>query len=177
MVKGSIPKVVDLVKKKKVVIVTLNSDKYRQDNEKIVKSLSKKGLAGVYVTLNVPSNSLQNIHSKGAALCFVDAISKMAGEKEMKNCFYVEDPTSLTSLSVTLSDILTSKQKVDYVYFDSVSALLIYNNVDTSARFLHHLMNKFRSHGIGGIFIAPDDVKTRQIISLISQFSDVNLKI
>ena len=141
--------------------------------EHMIKNLN---LIGVYVTLNTPCSSLSaNLKDKGidtSKLYFVDAISKQSGTTTTSdNCSFVQNPQSLTELSlVTTKAVNTGKSK--FLFFDSVSTLLIYNSLETTEKFMHYLINKIRSLGLLGIIISLDEEKSNKLIPVISQFCD-----
>ena len=66
---------------------------------------------------------------------------------------------------------------IKFVFLDSVSTLLIYNNLETTERFVHYMINKIRNMGFFVVLISIDEEKSNKLIPILSQFCDKIIKI
>ena len=69
--------------KEYVAIATISSDSYQETNLAIVNYLTKENIPGVYITLNKPFETMQEIFTKNKIdkrlIIFIDAVTKTAG--------------------------------------------------------------------------------------------------
>ncbi len=137
-------------------------------------------MKGVYVTLNNPSKHLMQ-SLKGAdvdisRLRFIDCIGKTVGVcEEHEHCLHLESPKALTKLSFVLFHSLNGGG-VDFLYFDSITTLLAYNNQLLAYEFLHNLISKLRDLDMHGVFVTVEDEKTNSMIPVLTQLCDGVIK-
>jgi len=164
-----------------IVLATVSAKEYQNTNIELVKHLTKdKNTPGVYVTLNKPFESMKSILEKGGVdtrlIIFIDAVTKTTGGKltKTKNCLFIGNPENLSDISVAMDQAvraLPGKEK--FLFFDSLSTLLIYNNIETVARFVHFLAGKMRVWKVKGIIISLERKADKDLIEELSQFCDV----
>lgn len=174
-------KVKDL--KEYVALATVDAKNYQKTNLEIVKYLIEdKNIPGVYVTLNKPFKNIQNILEKekieSKMIIFIDAVTQTAGGKIEKTdkCLFIGSPENLSDISIAMDQAvraLPSKER--FVFFDSLSTLLMYNNIETVARFIHFLAGKMRVWAVKGIIVSLRKKKDKGLIDELMQFCDVIL--
>jgi len=165
-----------------VVLATVSSKRYREANIKIIKYLTQEeNIPGVYVTLNRPFNTVKKeLNEKGVntkLIIFIDAITKTAGKtKQTKECLYLGSPENLSDISFAMDQAVRAlpKQK-KFVFFDSLSTLLIYNSATTVAKFIHFLASKMRIWKVKGIIISLKKESDKELIDELTQFCDTVL--
>ena len=93
-------------------------------------------------------------------LLIIDCVSKQSGNKNISHkCIPTTNgPQSLTEISLVINDLI-NKTKSDIVIFDSLSTLLIYNNLETTQKFLQYIINRVHNDNITGIIISINDEK------------------
>ncbi|MBU0460862.1 MAG: hypothetical protein KJ771_08725, partial [Nanoarchaeota archaeon] len=92
------------------------------------------------------------------------------------NCIFLGRNKSLTALSMAMTQ--ASKQKeMKFMFFDSVTTLLIYNKLDSAERFIHYFINKVRNLEILMIIMSVEEDKTKKILPLLTQFCDGLIKV
>ena len=64
-----------------------------------------------------------------------------------------------------------------FLFFDSLSTLLMYNNVGTVAKFIHFLAGKMRVWKVKGIIVSLRKEKDSELIENLMQFCDVMLEL
>jgi archaellum biogenesis ATPase FlaH len=139
-----------------------------------IKKLSAKRVC--YVTLNKTHESLSALFTKHKvntqSVAFVDAISKTFKKvpAQTENCIYVSSPAALTELSIAISEML--KLKFDYLIFDSLTNLLIYQDTAPISKFVSGIVNKIREADSQGVFYALNTEKQNKVINECCMFVD-----
>lgn len=174
-------KVKDL--KEYIALATVDAKNYQETNMGIVRHLTtEKNVPGVYVTLNKPFKNMESAFKKEKIdtrmILFIDAVTKTAGGEIEKTdkCLFIGSPDNLSDISIAMDQAvraLPSKEK--FVFFDSLSTLLLYNNVATVARFIHFLAGKMRVWEVKGIIVSLRKEQDKDLIEELMQFCDVVL--
>lgn len=164
-----------------IAIATVSAEDYQKTNIGLVKYLTKdKNIPGVYVALSKSFDVMKSVFEKSGVdtkmIIFIDAVTKTSGGKvsKTKNCLFIGNPENLSDVSVAMDQAvraLPSKEK--FLFFDSLSTLLLYNSVQTVARFIHFLSGKMRVWKVKGIIISLDRKTDKELIAELSQFCDV----
>ena len=136
------------IKNNKIVLVTVSKEKYVESLSvlypELVNSVDKLG----YVTINKPFNSIIDLFKKNKLdvnkLFFVDVITAtVQSPPKVDNCIFVSSPSALTDLGLAFSSLL-AEQNCDLVFFDTISTLLIYQDIGTVTKFIHNVVTKAR---------------------------------
>lgn len=169
--------------KQYVALATVDAKNYQKTNLEIVKHLiGNENIPGVYITLNKPFEIMRDIFEKEKIdirmTIFIDAVTKTAGGKIEKTdkCLFIGAPDNLSDISIAIDQAvraLPSKER--FVFFDSLSTLLLYNNVETVARFVHFLAGKMRVWRVKGVIVSLRKEKDSELIDELMQFCDVVL--
>ncbi len=167
-----------------IALALVNSKKYQKTNIEILRHLTQKeNIPGIYVTINKPYNVMVTILKTNKIdtdmIIFIDAITKLGSEKELKkteNCLFIESPKDLSDIGIAMSQAIDSiKSKEKFIFLDSLSTLLIYNHAGTVAKFMHFLTSKMRTWKVRGIIISLEKESDKDIIAELSQFCDITL--
>ena len=156
------------------ILLVIPSLKYNDLIINTVKSLSKKSVC--YVTLNKTYDSLKEVFQKSKVnvdnIVFIDAISKTFKKTpdQTDHCYFVSSPSALTELSLNISKILT--HNFDYLIFDSLTNLLIYQSKAPVAMFVSNLVNKIKASNTKAIFYALSIKEQEALIKESSMFVD-----
>lgn len=164
-----------------IALATVSAKDYQKTNVELVKHLTKeKNIPGVYITLNKPFETMKSVLEKSGVntkmIIFIDAVTKTAGGKvaKTKNCLFIGDPENLSDISIAMDQaVMALPGKEKFMFFDSLSTLLLYNNVGTVARFIHFLASKMRVWKVKGIIISLEREADKELIEELSQFCDV----
>jgi len=131
----------------------------------------------VYLTITKPFDSIFEDYSSlinNKNIVFIDCISHAAGiSKENPNCVYIESPSLLENI---LLEIMNSYKNTDdklnkYLIIDSLSSLVIYNDIPLVTEFFTHLINRTRLSEITTISLTIEeemDDNIRKILYLKS---------
>ena len=161
---------------KNLLLLSVDADSYREVQPLVVDFLTTKSKI-IYITFTKPFFEIQALLEQKAArhkFYLIDAISKKTKKENMDgDCYCLFDPQSLTELSILLGDLMIIK-KYEFIFFDTLSAFLIYNDRETAERFIHHLTGKIPS-GMKGIFILLNDQKSMELAKVVTPFFDAHV--
>ncbi|MBU0460449.1 MAG: hypothetical protein KJ597_00615 [Nanoarchaeota archaeon] len=167
-----------------VALAIVDAEKYQETNLKIIKELIKKSLPGVYVTLNLPYEDIKNKFIKQKVnlnnVIFIDAVTKTAGGKikKTKDCLYIGSPKNLSDISIAMDQAIMAIPAEDkFLFFDSLSTLLLYNDVKVVAKFIHFLSGKMRIWKVKGIIISLRREKDKELINELKAYCDLTLNL
>lgn len=169
--------------KEYVALATVAAKKYQKTNLEIIKHLTEEeGVPGVYVTLNKPFATIKTLFVKNRIdvkmVLFIDAVTELEteGMKKEENCLFIGSPENLSDISVAMDQAVRSVPgKEKFLFFDSLSTLLLYNKAVTVARFIHFLAGKMRTWKVKGIIISLEKESDRELIEELTQVCDVKL--
>ncbi|OIO26810.1 hypothetical protein AUJ14_00920 [Candidatus Micrarchaeota archaeon CG1_02_55_22] len=158
-----------------------DSDTYLRQGAKLVKKMQDLDYFCIYISLNRPHADLavllENESVDSKKVFFADAVTIQAGGERANsdNVVYLESPRDLTDLSIAIDalapKLITGKK---FVFFDSLTTLLLYHQPNSVARFIHFLTSKLRSQDVNGMLVAlPQDAEA---LALLKQFCDGTLK-
>lgn len=158
----------------KSLLITLEAKSFQELHPLLLKEITRKDKNGIYISFTKSYSEVTSLFTKVKAnmekIVVVDAIGKSS--KNVKdNCYCLASPESLTELSIILSELMKSK-KYEYILFDTLSAFLIYHDLETAERFVHYLMEKIKYFGMKGMFICLDDAKSKELTQVVSHLFD-----
>ncbi len=138
------------------ILLIMPSVDYNKDIVSIMKKLSGKSIC--YVTLNKTSESLKELFKKNKVksdeIVFIDAISKTF--KSMpdsgEGVYYISSPAALTEISIAIDRFL--RHGFEYIIFDSLTNLLIYEKKAPVSKFVSSLVNKIKQSKTRALFYA-----------------------
>jgi len=164
-----------------IALATVSAKDYQKTNLSLVKHMTKdKKIPGVYVTLNKPfdvmKEAFEEVSIDTKMIIFIDAVTKTSGGKitKTKNCLFIGNPENLSDISMAMDQAVRALPgKERFLFFDSLSTLLLYNNAETVARFIHFLSGKMRVWKVKGIIISLKRKEDKKLIEELSQFCDV----
>lgn len=171
----------DLLKYHTVAVIFPVKDYPDQINE-LVKVLEKDYNKILYVSLNRLYNPLKRkltqLGVNTSKFVFVDCVTKTAvpQPEETADCIYTSAPNALTEISIAITKSIQTYYP-DIVLFDSLSTLLIYENVMTSSQFVHSLTNKMNAFGVNILFTILDGDKEQPLVKDLNMLLDHVVKI
>jgi KaiC/GvpD/RAD55 family RecA-like ATPase len=166
-----------------VVLFIIKADDYSMLLAELLKVLLERNQKGIYLTVNKPVEDLLKAFNarriKTESVFFIDAISALVERKTLssKNTLFLDSPTDLIELSNAFSKKLDSMQGLDFVVFDSVNTLLLYNKQPAVEKFIHLIVGKMRGKKLKGFLIAVKSSESAGFIETISQFVDKSIEI
>lgn len=160
------------------ILLTMSDKSYNQRIIETMKELSGKSIC--YVTSNKTASSLKELFKKERVdmenVVFVDAISKTFKEtpETDEKIYFVDSPGALTELSLVIKKFLD--HDFEYLVFDSLTNLTIYNKTPICAKFMNNLISKIKKTNTKTIFYVLGSEKD-DLIKHASTFVDKVIKI
>ena len=156
-----------------------NAENYQSIGQEIIRFFTeKKRYYGIYVTLNkshcdtVKRLEEENINTK--KILFIDNLEKEDGCRA-KNCIFLGNK-SLTALSLAMTEACKQK-KMQFLFFDSITTLLIYEDLDTVKKFIHFFLNKVKNMDLLTVLMTVEEENTNKVLPLLEQFCDRLIRI
>ena len=159
-----------------VMVLLIPEEDYLQQLLKVVTQLADEANRICFISLNRPYTSLTSLFEKNNVdakkFYFIDAITKTAElPPETENCSFISSPGALTELSVEVSSIIENEE-FDYLLFDSLSTLIVYETDAVITKFIHFLMAKVRVASCKAIFTCLKQDMQTNLIRDINMFAD-----
>jgi len=138
-------------------------------------------LFGTYITTNKPFRKIMaKFLEKGIKadnLFFIDCVTKEAKEEHL-NGIKVFSSQNVTEINVLLDKAIKSKKKgAEFIFLDSISTLLVYNEEKTVEKFVHALLERIYHWKTKGVFITVETKANELIIENLSLFFDKVVRI
>lgn len=166
-----------------VALATVNAGRYQQVNIELIHYLTAiDGTPGVYVTLNKPFTTMEDLFKRAdidtEMIIFIDAVTRTTGGnvEKITKCLFIGSPENLSDISLAMDQAVRAiPGEKKFLFFDSLNTLLIYNKAVTVAKFIHFLSGKMRIWHVKGIIISLEKESDRELLSELSQFCDIRL--
>lgn len=163
----------------KTILLIMSSSEYNKEIVDVVKKINNQSI--VYVTLNKTYDSLVELFKKKKIntdnIVFIDAISKTikTAPDQAENVYYISSPGALTELSLAISKFI--KHNFDYLIFDSLTNLLIYESKAPVAKFVSSIVNKVKESKTKAVFYALSAKEQELLIKQCGMFVDKVIKL
>ncbi|MFH0715003.1 MAG: ATPase domain-containing protein [Candidatus Diapherotrites archaeon] len=128
------------------ILLELDTESYLETIIKTIKKLQKKGLSGVYVSIQRPFKNISSLLKKEGVdlnkIIFIDvasAVSKETQEKR-KGCVHISPGLDVDEL---VKAIYTSTEKLKgkkFIFIDSLTTFALYKPISETLRFSEFLM-------------------------------------
>ncbi len=163
-----------------VLIVLAMPSVYQKVNLEVLSFLvNERGHECVYLALNKPHNKIIRLLEKNKIdpkkFFFIDSIYETVyGQApEVENTLFVSSPHGLTEMSISLNKAMKALSgKKKFIFLDSISTLLVYNEPISVTRFAHFLVGRTLAAGMKGVFMSLQRESERSTINQIAQFVD-----
>lgn len=152
----------------------------------LLGELLEKGEECVYLTTELSPKDLMK-HTKNGfgldferyvregKLLFLDACSWKTGKSGPEVLDVSNLMTVSHELSVLLDEVSSNKRKRFFLFFDSITSLLLYNPVEGVVKFLQVLVERMRmacENGVPGIFTVETGIHDKTTVNMASFFMD-----
>ena len=155
------------------VLLVMPSEEYNNKIIEVVKQLSGNIC---YITANKTYDALKETFAKNKVnmknIVFIDSISKTIKKvpDQGEGVYYVSSPGSLTELSLVIKKFLG--HDFDYLVFDAVTNLSIYQNKNICSKFLTDLVDKIKKSKTKAVFYAIKSAENEDLISKVATIVD-----
>jgi len=161
-----------------LILLSVTPTRYQEAVLEVLRYFSERFGMGLYVTLNKPTATLVDYFGKAGVkgkLVFLDSITNIS-EQETEICLFLGRMRELSDLSIGMSKMVSGRNGIKFVLFDSVSTLLIYNDTKSVQRFCHVCAERFRSMGLPAAFVSVEVGEGMDMIAQLAQFCDAYVK-
>ena len=164
--------------KNQITLLTMSSLEYNDAIVNIMKQLTGNTC---YVTTNKTYDSLKEIFQKNKIntknIIFLDSISKSLKKTQdnLEDVYFVSSPGALTELSLVIDKFL--KQGFDYLIFDSLTNLSIYQNKNICSKFIIDLISKIKKTKTKAILYALESKDQEDVINKVGGMVDKVIKL
>jgi len=174
----------DLLAKPYTVLLVIDPGRYQDGLNELIRYLFEdQKMSGMYLTAAKSAVKLDELFRVSGIntdnLFFIDTVSKMTSSyaADSDRVRYVENPNSLTEISIALSKFLKIPVANRMLIVDSISALLVHNDAEGVSKFIHFLHSKVSGTNTSAIFIALKGETDKTVQTRMSQFVDKIIEI
>jgi KaiC/GvpD/RAD55 family RecA-like ATPase len=166
---------------KPVVLALIDPIKYQGAVVDLLRYFQAKTPRGIYVSLNKPFAVLTKAFEKAGlstqSLFFVDAITNVSSAQEDSTADCLGSGIGLSNLCIGISNAINRFSEEKFLFVDSLSTLLIYNDAKAVAKFAHLLTEKMRRWGTSGSLLTVQMNTEGDVVSQLAPFCDKVVKI
>jgi archaellum biogenesis ATPase FlaH len=164
------------IKNSNIMLLVVPKEKYHEELIEIIRVIAENVKKTCYVCINEPYNFVvNNLKKNNIALekfFFIDTLTmKVQEPPEVDNCIFVSAPNALTEISLAFSKVL-NEVKCDSTLFDTISALMIYENPHSIVQFVHNILTKIRVSNGKAVFIALKEDINSELVKDLYMFVD-----
>lgn len=173
------------VSESKFLLIVLTEEQYMKQIYEIVKSLENTKNKVCYVCISKPyADVLEDLKKNGIstkAFVFIDVLSShYETPAPIENCIFLDSP-NLDSIKRAIDEAIT-RASCSVLLFDTLSAMLIYQESFPVLKFAHSMTIGERQENIKKIFIVlkKSDAQQQENTSLINDlkmFADKTLEV
>ena len=164
-----------------VVLALIDPVQYHEAVIELLSYFTKSNRYGIYVSLNKPySNLLKSFDKAGIpthSIFFVDGITNVPSIEETDSHTCLGSGVDLSNLCIAISKAVGRSADDRFLFLDSLTTLLIYNEPRAVAKFAHLLTEKMRRWNSAGSLLAIDTNSEREVVSQLAPFCDKVVKL
>ncbi len=144
--------------------------------------LTSRGFTGIILSASRPYSNLMELYAKNgipAKKVFVlDCVTKKSPQtRELENVLCVETASDLTTISLAMQKAFDQTAGKRFLFVDSITTFLIYNEPRSFARFVHFALTKARLNSISGILVSLTEGTDPEVRAEIAQLCDKIIRI
>jgi len=163
-------------------LVVSNAENLQKNVIDIVEFMIKeRKIPGLYVSLNKPYTTIREILKKRKIednLSFIDTLGSSKNKlKKKKNVLLLSNPADLTTIAISIGAFSKQVKAKKFLIIDALSTLLIYNNLESVAKFIQSLSSLASTNEDILMIFATSECKNDNLIQKITPFFDKVIKI
>lgn len=153
------------IEKNSIVVFLIPNKIYQDRLLNIAKSVASRFDKVLYISLNKTAEKIIEILKRDdidtRKFLFIDGITKrVKANASDHGIVFISPPADFEKFSASLNQII-EKEKVDGIIFDSLSAMLVYQDESTITRFMHDFTAKLMvEHEFGGFICLLEDANS-----------------
>ena len=166
-----------------IVMLETSAENVLEVNIAVMKILTDKNYTGLIISASRPCRNLLALYEKNSintkkvmVLC---AVCKSQGgdSKNTENILHLERISALTEISISLSEAIKKTEGDKFVFIDSITTMLIHNQPNVFAIFIHSILTKMRMNMVSGLLISLENETNKGIRAEIAQLCDKVVKL
>ncbi len=148
-----------------------------------IKILTGKGYNGIVLSASRPYANLLTLYRNNGIdterILFMDCITKSQSSTppQAGNVMYLDGLSALTNISISIDKAIKQTVGNKFIFIDSLTTLLIYNEPGVFARFIHSILTKTRINGVNSLLIYLESETNREVRAEITQLCDRVIKV
>lgn len=176
--------IVDDVASSRFLLIVMDEGKYMEQLHEIVKSVDRAKNSICYVCLSRPyedvESELKKNKIKTGNFTFIDVLSShYERPAPRKNCIFLDSPDNLDAIREAIVRA-AGKEKFSVILLDTVSALLIYQEIFPILRFTNSLASEKEQENVKKVFIVLKNIsgaekEGSELIDDLKMFADKTL--
>ncbi len=161
-----------------IILLETSAEKSLEATLGAIKHMTEQDYSGIVLSASRPYSNMSEHCKKNKIneknLKFLDSVSKAAGQtgKDTDSVCYLEHPSALTSISLSLAESLRKMKGNKFVLMDSVNSMLIHNKPEIFVQFAHHLMTEMRMKNASGILLSLHNETDKKVRSELAELCD-----
>ena len=166
-----------------IILLETSAENALEVNLAVMKILTDKNYTGLIISANRPCKNLLALYEKNSintkkvmVLCAI-CKSQGGGAKDAENILHVERISALTEMSISLNESIKRIKGDKFVFIDSITTMIIHNQSNVFAVFIHSILTKMRINMVSGLLISLENEANREIRAEIAQLCDKVLKV
>ena len=166
-----------------IVLIETAASKILEVHLAAVKWLSDKKYTQIILSTSRPCKNLLNLYQKNNIdtnkIIMLCTVCQEKEKKEQKNSkvIHISSCSSLTEIAILLSKCMESMKDKKFVFIDSINTLLIHNEPNTLAKFIHSILTKMRTNNVSGLLISLETETDKEVRAEIAQLCDKIVKV
>ncbi len=161
-----------------IFLIETTASKILEVHLAAVKWINEKKYAQIILSTSRPCKDLLKLYkensidtSKLIMLCTV-CQEKEKNKQENNNVIHLLSDASLTEISLSLSKYMESIKGKKFIFIDSINTMLINNEPNTLAKFIHSILTKMRINNVSGLLISLEAETNKEVRAEIAQLCD-----
>ncbi|MDP2750865.1 MAG: hypothetical protein Q8O89_08600 [Nanoarchaeota archaeon] len=166
-------------KSRNIVVLSISKEELRDVLVLAAQFLDKDFNKICYVSFSKPYGTLVDAFKKAglkeSKFFFIDTLtSTVTTPKEVSNCLFIESPSDLTSIKLSISEAV--KMGCEIVFVDSFTTLLVYNSPEDVVKFSNSLLTKIRVDGKKALLVTLKEDEKNELVKGLYEFADEVIK-
>lgn len=143
-----------------------------------VKWISEKNYAQIVVSASRPCKNLLTLYKENhvdtSKMTIVCTCCQKTETGKLEKCKVIHLPScsALTDISLSLSKCMESIKDRKFIFIDSINTMLIHNEPNTLAKFIHSILTKMRINNVSGLLISLESETNKEVRAEIAQLCD-----
>lgn len=162
-------------------LFVVKPEKIQSTKNSLLRTLMTKNLKGMLVSIGMPGkkilSQLKDTKTPTSSLSIIDASPSAKNSQEDNQITALGEQEDLSVLFSEIEKKLSEKNSNHFLVFDSLNALLVYNEEKGVEKFFHTLVSKLQGLGIKTIILAIDSKEGENTVKTVGNFCDAVEKI